>query len=77
MQISWSLRLRFLVCLIHPLPFLVYEHPIPFMVVVADADDAGQLRMGLHPNCSTSCGGVTMPYPFGIEPGCYLGESFK
>jgi hypothetical protein len=24
------LRLRFLVCLIHPLPLLGYEHPIPF-----------------------------------------------
>ena len=30
MQISLSLRLRFLVCLIHPLPLLGYEHPIPF-----------------------------------------------
>ncbi|CAO2143146.1 unnamed protein product [Urochloa humidicola] len=24
------------------------------------------------PNCTTSCGGVSVPYPFGIEPGCYL-----
>ena len=31
MQISWSLRLRFLVCLIHPLPLLGYEHPISFV----------------------------------------------
>ena len=33
--------------------------------------------IGLMPNCTTSCGGVRVPYPFGIEPGCYLGESFK
>ncbi|WVZ88169.1 hypothetical protein U9M48_034717 [Paspalum notatum var. saurae] len=32
----------------------------------------GQPRMGLLPNCSTSCGGVDVPYPFGIEPGCHL-----
>jgi len=24
------------------------------------------------PNCSTSCGGVSVPYPFGIDPDCYL-----
>jgi len=24
------------------------------------------------PNCSTTCGGVRVPYPFGISPGCYL-----
>ncbi|RLN13171.1 wall-associated receptor kinase 5-like isoform X1 [Panicum miliaceum] len=23
-------------------------------------------------NCSRSCGGVSVPYPFGVEPGCYL-----
>ncbi|PUZ43561.1 hypothetical protein GQ55_8G019000 [Panicum hallii var. hallii] len=52
-------------------------------VVVADADadaDAAaqpQLWMGLRPNCSTTCGGVSVPYPFGIDPGCHLGESFR
>ncbi|CAL5010261.1 unnamed protein product [Urochloa decumbens] len=25
-----------------------------------------------RPNCTTRCGGVSVPYPFGIEPGCYL-----
>ncbi|RLM58238.1 putative wall-associated receptor kinase-like 16 [Panicum miliaceum] len=33
--------------------------------------------MGLRPNCSTTCGGVSVPYPFGIDPGCHLGESFR
>jgi hypothetical protein len=32
---------------------------------------------GLRPNCTTVCGGVSVPYPFGIEAGCYLHESFK
>ncbi|CAL4985372.1 unnamed protein product [Urochloa decumbens] len=27
-------------------------------------------QIGL-PNCRTSCGGVRVPYPFGISPGCY------
>ncbi|KAL6838528.1 hypothetical protein ACP4OV_031773 [Aristida adscensionis] len=33
--------------------------------------DAGVGRIGLE-NCPTSCGNVTVPYPFGIRPGCYL-----
>ncbi|CAO2145866.1 unnamed protein product [Urochloa humidicola] len=28
-------------------------------------------QIGL-PNCSTTCGDVRVPYPFGISPGCYL-----
>ncbi|OEL33175.1 hypothetical protein BAE44_0005805, partial [Dichanthelium oligosanthes] len=44
------------------------------LVVVADAAAAaagvGQ-PMGLS-NCPTSCGGVSVPYPFGIQPGCHL-----
>jgi hypothetical protein len=54
--------------------------PLFFLVVVADADAAPpqpQLRMGVRPNCTTSCGGVSVPYPVGIEPGCHLGDSFR
>ncbi|CAN6372180.1 unnamed protein product [Urochloa humidicola] len=36
-------------------------------VVVATA------RIGL-PNCPTSCGNVSVPYPFGIAPRCHLGQ---
>ena len=27
-------------------------------------------------SCSGVCGSVTIPYPFGIEPGCYIDDSF-
>ncbi|CAL4904434.1 unnamed protein product [Urochloa decumbens] len=47
------------------------------LVVAADAKPRPQRhqhqnQMGLLPNCTTSCGGVSVPYPFGIERGCYL-----
>ncbi|OEL13183.1 hypothetical protein BAE44_0025798 [Dichanthelium oligosanthes] len=44
------------------------------LVVVAYAAAAAAgvgLPMGLA-NCPTSCGGVSVPYPFGIQPGCQL-----
>ena len=28
------------------------------------------------PNCQNCCGGVEIPYPFGMNQGCYLDESF-
>nr|CAB3470707.1 unnamed protein product [Digitaria exilis] len=35
---------------------------------------AGATGTGISNNCSRSCGGVEVPYPFGfgVEPGCYL-----
>lgn len=32
-------------------------------------------KIGL-PGCTTSCGDVSVPYPFGMEPGCSLGQSW-
>ncbi|RCV36325.1 hypothetical protein SETIT_7G309500v2 [Setaria italica] len=44
------------------------------LVAVADAagGGGGQGHMIGLPNCTTVCGGVSVPYPFGMEPGCYL-----
>ncbi|XP_066333187.1 wall-associated receptor kinase 4-like [Miscanthus floridulus] len=40
-------------------------------LLVADAAAADGQPIGL-PGCPTSCGGVSVPYPFGIQPGCHL-----
>ncbi|KAL5570851.1 hypothetical protein UlMin_020448 [Ulmus minor] len=29
------------------------------------------------PDCTSSCGNITIPYPFGVEPGCYADEWFQ
>ena len=41
-----------------------------FLLVGVVGDARPQIR--LRPNCSTSCGGVSVPCPFGIDPDCYL-----
>lgn len=46
-------------------------------LLVAEADDAavgGELPIGL-PGCLTRCGDVSVPFPFGLEPGCHLRPS--
>jgi hypothetical protein len=42
-------------------------------MVAGAAVTAGKNTIGL-PGCPTSCGGVSVPYPLGIEPGCSLGR---
>ncbi|KAL8141384.1 hypothetical protein V2J09_007405 [Rumex salicifolius] len=31
----------------------------------------------ISPNCKESCGNVTIPYPFGMQEGCYLSSDFN
>ena len=44
---------------------------VRLLVSVADAAGAAAAPIGL-PNCPTSCGNVSVPYPFGIAPRCHL-----
>ncbi|KAJ4755209.1 Wall-associated receptor kinase 2 [Rhynchospora pubera] len=38
---------------------------------------AAEFDVGALPGCPDSCGGVTIPYPFGIGPNCSLSEVFE
>ncbi|CAL4986399.1 unnamed protein product [Urochloa decumbens] len=42
---------------------------LPPAAVFAAATAAAMAGTGS--NCTTSCGNITIPYPFGVEPGCY------
>ncbi|CAO2169149.1 unnamed protein product [Urochloa humidicola] len=44
---------------------------LQLLIILVAAADADAARVGL-PGCITSCGNVSVPYPFGTQPGCYL-----
>ncbi|OMO75931.1 hypothetical protein CCACVL1_15981 [Corchorus capsularis] len=58
-------RLVLVICLLLP-PWLITE-----------AANALQKTEIAKPNCTDRCGDVNIPYPFGIEVGCYMNEWFR
>jgi hypothetical protein len=54
---------------------LAFVFVFALVVAAADSSDDDGAVVGL-PNCPTKCGDVSVPYPFGIQPGCYL-EGFN
>ncbi|KAL0009272.1 hypothetical protein SO802_010774 [Lithocarpus litseifolius] len=48
------------------------------IIVLLGSMNAFVKAVGLvNSSCSQSCGNVSIPYPFGIEPGCYISDSYR
>ncbi|KAL6859026.1 hypothetical protein ACP4OV_018028 [Aristida adscensionis] len=38
---------------------------------------AAAANLAASRNCTTRCGDIRIPYPFGVEPGCYIADGFN
>ncbi|KAK8661946.1 hypothetical protein V6N13_091534 [Hibiscus sabdariffa] len=53
-----------------------YAVSLSFLLLLI-ANPAAAANSTAKPGCKESCGNVTVPYPFGIGPGCYLNPWFE
>ena len=55
------------------------EATVVFQIIVLLGSMNGFVKaVGLvNSSCSRTCGNVSIPYPFGIEPGCYMSNSYQ
>ncbi|CBI18949.3 unnamed protein product, partial [Vitis vinifera] len=52
-------------------------HAVLLWVIAAAAAAAGTASaQTIAPDCQATCGGVTIPYPFGTTEGCYLNRNY-
>ena len=50
----------------------VLPPPPPVLGAVAAATAAATDDAALLPGCTSLCGNISIPHPFGVEPGCFL-----
>jgi hypothetical protein len=55
-------------------PTHIYD--LSFLNICNNFCDIGYNPAQQKPNCRSSCGNITVPFPFGIEEGCYAREQF-
>ncbi|XP_071692024.1 wall-associated receptor kinase 2-like [Rutidosis leptorrhynchoides] len=56
---------------------LVITHSISQSTTPGDVITITKVANVAKPGCQSQCGNVTIPYPFGISPGCFLSTPFE